>query len=457
VFYQIFPERFANGDKRNDPPGSQPWGSQPTIDNYMGGDLDGVTQHLDHLQKLGITAIYFNPIFTSDSNHKYHTTDYMHVDPHFGGDAAFKRLLTAAHKRNIKVLLDGVFNHTGDSHPFFLEASKNGPKGKYWDWYKIEGLPIVKQPKPNYEAWWGLPSLPKLQVAKNPAVASYIYAVEEHWLRMGIDGWRLDVPNEIDSDAFWQGFRKRAHAINPQAYIVGEIWDPADRWLQGDQFDAVMNYQWRDAALKFFISDAMKAGSFDAALEGLRKRYHPAVTQAMFNVLDSHDTSRLLTDAGGDVSRQKLAALFQLTYVGAPCIYYGDEIGLQGGKDPDDRRCMPWDSRTWNQDLLGFYRTVIAARKQHGALRTGSFTTLYKGDEDGVYAYSRALGGDHAIVVLNNSAQQRTVKFDAGAGFAKASLVDVLGGENVKATGSSFTLRLDPRQGMLLLPRGERR
>jgi glycosidase len=453
VFYQIFPERFANGDKKNDPPGSQPWGSAPTIDNYMGGDLDGVTQHLDHLQDLGVTAIYFNPIFTSDSNHKYHTVDYMHVDPHFGGDAALKRLLAAAHKRHMKVVLDGVFNHTGDSHPFFLDAAKNGPKSKYWSWYRIDGLPVVKNPKPNYDAWWGLPSLPKLQVAKNPDVANYIYQVEEHWLKEGVDGWRLDVPNEIDSDAFWQGFRKRAKAINPNAYIVGEIWDPADRWLQGDQFDAVMNYQWRDAMLKFFGTDAMKAGTFDAALEGIRKRYHGNVTMAMFNVLDSHDTMRFQTEAGGDPNRLKLASLFQMAYVGAPVIYYGDEIGLQGGKDPDDRRCFPWDKARWNQDLLTHYKRLTASRRVHPCLATGSYQTVYKGDTDGVFAFARQQGADKALVVLNNSPAQRTVTLEPGLAFDNASLVDALGSGSAKVLRGKLTLRLDPRQGVLMVPR----
>ncbi|MDB5095725.1 MAG: nplT 2 [Cyanobacteria bacterium RYN_339] len=457
VFYQIFPERFANGDKRNDPPGTKPWGSAPTIDNYMGGDLDGVTQHLDHLQDLGVNAIYFNPVFTSDSNHKYHTVDYMHVDPHFGGDAALQRLIKAAHKRNIKVVLDGVFNHTGDSHPFFVDAAKNGPKSKYWNWYRIDGLPVVKNPKPNYDAWWGLPSLPKLQVAKNPDVAKYIYQVEEHWLKAGIDGWRLDVPNEIDSDAFWQGFRRRAKAINPNAYIVGEIWDPADRWLQGDQFDAVMNYQWRDAMLKFFGNDSMKAGSFDTALEGIRKRYHGNVTMAMFNVLDSHDTMRFQTEAGGDPNRLKLASLFQMSYVGAPVIYYGDEIGLQGGKDPDDRRCFPWDKARWNQDLLAHYKQLTAARRAHNCLATGSYRTLYKGDTDGVFAFARQQGMDHAVVALNNSGLQRTVTLEPGPTFDNASLTDVLGSGDVKVLHGKLELHLDPRQGVLLVPRGAKR
>jgi cyclomaltodextrinase len=455
VFYQIFPERFANGDRRNDPPNTRPWGSTPTVDNYMGGDLDGVTQHLDYLQTLGITALYFNPIFTSDSNHKYHTTDYMHVDPHFGGDAALHRLLKAAHRRGIKVVLDGVFNHTGDSHPFFLDAAKNGSKSKYWNWFHIEGLPVVKQPKPNYDAWWGLPSLPKLQVAKNPEVANYIYDVETHWLKAGIDGWRLDVPNEINSDAFWRGFRSRAKAINPNAYIVGEIWDPADRWLQGDQFDAVMNYQWRDAVMKFIGTDAMKAGTFDIATEALRKRYDPAVTQVMFNVIDSHDTQRFLTETGGEVTRQKLASLYQLTYVGAPVIYYGDEIGLQGGKDPDCRRSFPWDPARWNQDLLQHYRRLAVSRKAHPALRTGSFRTLYKGDEDGLYAYARESGKDRAVVVLNTSHQQRSLNLPVASdnSWDGLEMVDVLAGGGGRVTKGKLALILDPRQGVLLLPR----
>ncbi len=451
VFYQIFPERFANGDRRNDPPGTEPWGAIPKTENYMGGDLDGVRRSLPHLQALGVNALYFNPIFTSDSNHKYHTVDYMHVDPHFGGDAAFDRLLTAAHARGMKVVLDGVFNHTGDTHPFFLDAVKNGPKSRYWSWYKFHGYPVVKQPKPNYEAWWGLPSLPQLQVAKNPVVAKYIFDVEEHWLKRGIDGWRLDVPNEIDSDAFWREFRRRAKAIDRDAYIVGEIWDPARRWLQGDQFDSVMNYQWRDAMVKFFAKHEMAPEAFEAHMRKLRGEYDPAITNVMFNLLGSHDTERFLTLAGGEVSRLKLAVAYQLTYPGAPVIYYGDEIGMQGGKDPDDRRCFDWRTTSWNADLLAHYQHLIAARKAHPQLRAGTFRSLWAKDD--VVAHGRSADGRHAIVALNNGGRVRDVSLPVAGWLPEgARFTDVLGGRAAVVRRGKVWLRLDPLQAAVLVP-----
>lgn len=451
IFYQIFPERFANGDRKNDPKGTEPWGAIPKTDNYMGGDLDGVRQSLPYLQALGVTALYFNPIFTSDSNHKYHTVDYMHVDPAFGGDAAFDRLLGAAHARGMKVVLDGVFNHTGDTHPFFLDAAKKGSKSKYWNWYRFDGFPVVKQPKPNYAAWWGMSALPQLQVAKNPEVANYIFQVEEHWLKKGIDGWRLDVPNEIDSDAFWREFRKRAKAIKPDAYIVGEIWDPAGRWLQGDQFDAVMNYQWRDALVKFFAKRESSAADLDGALKKLRADYHPAITHAMFNVLGSHDTERFLTLAGGDTGRLRLAVACQMTQPGAPVIYYGDEVGMQGGKDPDDRRAFDWRSDRWNRDVLGTYQKLIAARKAHVALRTGQYRTLWT--QDGIYAYGRDAAKDDAIVALNNSGVVRDVSLPV-AGWLKdgVRMSDVLGGRPAVVRKGLVWLRLDPQQAAVFVP-----
>lgn len=402
VFYQIFPERFADGDPANDPVGVEPWGGKPTPTNFMGGDLEGVTRHLPYLKALGVTALYFNPIFVSTSNHKYNTADYMHVDPHFGGDAAFLTMLHAAHRLGMHVILDGVFNHTATDSAMFQDCVHRGPASPYWHWYHFDGYPVVETPKPNYTAWWGIASLPKLMVATNPQVEDYIYSVETHWLKLGIDGWRLDVPNEIDSDAFWEGFRRRAKAIDPDAYLVGEIWHDAHRWLKGDQFDAVMDYPWRDLVLGFFARRDLAPSAFDSGLRKLRDAYPPAITDAMFNLLDSHDTERFLTDAGGDLAAMKLAVLFQMTYPGAPVVYYGDEVGMQGDKDPDCRRCMVWNPAHQDRDLLAYYRWAIALRHAHPALSTGTFTTLLADDATGVYAYARTLGHDRVVVVLNN-------------------------------------------------------
>ncbi|HEY9900408.1 MAG TPA: alpha-amylase family glycosyl hydrolase [Pantanalinema sp.] len=458
VFYQIFPERFANGDRANDPRGVEPWGATPTFDNFMGGDLDGVTQKLPYLKELGVNALYFNPVFSSSSNHKYNTRDYMHVDPAFGGDAAFLRMLKAAHGLGMKVMLDGVFNHTGDDSPLFQDCKEKGEKSPYWNWYSIWGFPVTTTPKPNYNAWWGFGTLPQLRAASNPEVQKYLFSVEEHWLRQGIDGWRLDVPNEIDSDDFWRTFRKKARAINPEAYIVGEIWEDADRWLQGDQFDSVMNYVWRKHMLGFFAHGTMNVDQFDGGLEALRNKYAPETTQAMFNILGSHDVPRFLSEAGGDVSKLKLAVLFQMTYPGAPVVYYGDEIGMQGAKDPDNRRAFEWTQSRQNRDLLGFYRQLIALRNANPVLRTGAFRSIRRHNDLGLFGYVRELGQQKVAVLMNNSASAREWSLDVSSAFSDGTkLSDPLTGQAYAVQEGHVPLKLAPKQGIILMPVASRR
>lgn len=244
VFYQIFPDRFAKSDRVPKPNNLEPWESPPTLYGFKGGDLRGVLEHLDYLQDLGVNAIYFNPIFQSTANHRYHTHDYYRVDPILGGNEAFRDLLDEAHRRGIRIILDGVFNHASRGFFQFNHILENGPASPYLDWFIVKGFPLhayAARRKPNYEAWWGLRALPKLNT-DNPQVREFIMGVAEHWLREGIDGWRLDVPLEIKTPGFWEEFRRRVKAVNPEAYIVAEIWEEAPEWLQGDHFDAVMNY-----------------------------------------------------------------------------------------------------------------------------------------------------------------------------------------------------------------------
>ena len=253
IFYQIFPDRFAKSAQVEKPHNLETWDSPPTTFGYKGGDLLGVVEHLDYLQDLGITAIYFCPIFQSTANHRYHTHDYFQVDPILGGNAAFKTLLDEAHKRGMRVVIDGVFNHASRGFYQFNHTLENGPASPYIDWFTFREFPVRAYQEPsNYDAWWGLAALPKFN-HKNPQVREFIFRVAEYWIRQGIDGWRLDVPGEIDDDEFWREFRRRVKAINPDAYIVGEIWHEAKRWLQGDQFDAVMNYPVTRACLSFLV------------------------------------------------------------------------------------------------------------------------------------------------------------------------------------------------------------
>jgi len=371
VFYQIFPDRFAISDRVPKPGPLDAWDAPPTNHGFKGGDLLGVVEHLDHIASLGCNAIYLTPVFQSASNHRYHTYDYLAVDPLLGGDAALRELLDAAHARGIRVILDGVFNHTGRGFWAFHHVLENGGGSPYRRWFHFDeealdrGIPVDAYPdaksraglipgdhplapsesgdslqRLGFKGWWDMPALPKLNIDE-PVVREHILEVAEHWLRFGIDGWRLDVPEEIPDGAFWAEFRRRSRAVNPEAYIVGEIWHPAPDWLQGDRFDAVMNYPLAEAILGFAAGDALNeplvrshneyarigrldGAAFAARLSELLSIYDPAVVAVQLNLLGSHDTPRALSIVGGDRRAMELAVTLQATLPGAPCIYSGD-------------------------------------------------------------------------------------------------------------------------------------
>ena len=414
VFYQIFPDRFARSDRLTKPANLEPWDSPPTVRGFKGGDLLGVSEHLDYLADLGINALYFNPVFKSAANHRYHTHDYYDIDPILGGEDAFQELLEAAHARDIRVVLDGVFNHASRGFLQFNHLLENGPKSPYVNWFRVNGFPLnaYNGGVPNYESWWNNRELPKLNT-DNPNVRDFLYDVAEHWVRRGIDGWRLDVPLEIKTPGFWQEFRQRVKRLNPEAYILAEIWDDATPWLQGQHFDAVMNYPFNRACLGFFGGPALDvetrpggfalsrldAPAFAREVSRLLNRYSWDVTQSQLNLLSSHDESRFLTLVGGDVRRLQLATLFQMTFPGAPSIYYGDEIGMEGGPDPDCRRAFPWDERRWNHELRAAFRRYVALRKAHPALRRGRYITLHA--RGTVYVFARHTDAEVVVVALN--------------------------------------------------------
>ncbi len=409
VFYQIFPERFANGDTTNDPPNVEPWGAPPTPHNYFGGDLQGIIDHLDYISSLGVNCLYLNPIFWSTSNHKYHAKDYLKIDPHFGDEDVFRRLVEACHGRGIRIILDGVFNHTGVDFFAFEDVKKNGPKSRYAKWFNIYYFPVGSPRRPNYECWWNLGDLPKLMVHV-PEVRAYLFHVTEYWMKFGIDGWRLDVPNEIPH-TFWIEWRKVVKRLNPNAYIVGEIWDDASPWLQGDQFDAVMNYRFRRACIEFFSHRTYTPAEFDASLAAVRNDYPPGVSFVLQNLLGSHDTERFLTLCKNDKRVLKLAWLFQMTYVGAPMVYYGDEVGMTGGKDPDCRGTMIWDESKQDRDLLTTLKQFISLRNTYSVFRRGTFETAVVDNDRNLYGYWRRSfdGRSAALVVLNNSLREQAV------------------------------------------------
>lgn len=442
IFYQIFPDRFARSDglAPTAPHLLETWDSPPTTYGFKGGDLLGVIEHLDYLVALGINAIYFCPIFQSTANHRYHTHDYFQVDPILGGNAVFEQLIDAAHARGIRIVIDGVFNHASRGFYFFNHALENGKESPYLDWFTFTKFPLhaYDDGSPGYAAWWNLKALPKLNTF-NPRVREYLMRVGEYWVERGIDGWRLDVPEEIDDDSFWQEFRQRVKRLNPEAYIVGEIWHRADRWLQGDQFDAVMNYQFTRAALSYCIGSknaaqellhdsygeilTADAATFADFLEQVQSWYPPEITYAQMNLLDSHDTARFLSIAKEDKSALKLAWLAMMTYPGAPTIYYGDEIGLPGGRDPDCRRGMPWNPTQWDHELLSAVKKDIALRKKHRALRRpGAYVRLAA--EGLVYAFARQLHGETIIVALNADTAPVTLDLNLSGLLPDGTLVD---------------------------------
>ncbi len=431
IFYQIFPDRFASSPQVPKPHNLEPWDTPPTPKGFKGGDLLGVVEHLDYLQDLGINAIYLNPVFQSASNHRYHTHDYFKVDPILGGDAALKKLLNESHHRNIKIVLDGVFNHASRGFFQFNHILACGPSSPYLDWFEVYGFPMnAYWGKPNYRCWENLADLPEFN-HKNPQVVEFIYSVARHWIEFGIDGWRLDVPFCFGDDEFWQGFRHTVKTANPEAYITGEIPEDGCDWLKGDQFDGVMNYLLTYCVWGFFGAEKLNhdlvghwakhagplltADTFQFArnIESLQTRYPRPAVLAQMNILDSHDTARLLSILGGDLNRLRLAVLFQMTYPGAPTIYYGDEIGMEGGKDPDCRRSFPWDERRWNYELRDYYKKLIALRKKYRALSEGSFNTLY--DQDGVVAVLRQWHEQQVVVVLNRTLHPLHLELEIGS------------------------------------------
>ena len=410
VFYQIFPDRFARSERNGLPRGLifKPWGAPPEEQGFQGGDLYGIVEKLDYLQELGITALYLNPVFSSASNHRYHTFDYFTVDPLLGGNDALRVLIDELHRRDMKIVLDAVFNHASRGFWPFHHVLENGGNSPYVDWFYIHDWPLTPYPVDaetpiNYAAWWDLPALPKLNVA-NPGVRDYLLEVSKFWIDFGIDGWRLDVPEEITDVAFWQELRCVVKGANPEAYIVGEIWHEAPDWLEGDRFDAVMNYVLSRAAITFFGGRTLRteykpggftlaplrAAEFALAIEKMVSLYDWEIVQAQFNLMDSHDTARTLWTVGGDVSALKLCTLLQLTMPGSPCLYYGNEIGMTGANDPYNRGAFPWhDHSQWDEELLDFFKQAVALRREHAVLRTGKVKTLYA--DNGVYACLRAL------------------------------------------------------------------
>jgi cyclomaltodextrinase len=416
VFYQIFPERFANGDASINPKVVENWGGKPTPANFFGGDLQGVMDHLDYLADLGITAIYFNPLFVGTTNHKYDTQDYLRVDPQFGTNETLKALVQACHAKGMRVMLDAVFNHCGRTFAPFVDVLEKGANSRYASWFHVREWPLaIKNGLPTYETFAFEPLMPKLNT-EHSEVKEYLLRVAKYWIEeVGIDGWRLDVANEVDHQ-FWREFRSVVKQANPDVYILGELFHDAMMWLQGDQFDAVMNYPFTNAMIDFFAKDNANAAQFANAINFQLARYPLQVNEVSFNLLDSHDTRRFLTLCDNDKAKMKLAFAFQLTFLGTPCIYYGDEIGMTGGHDPDCRKCMVWEEAEQDKELHGFFRQMIALRHRYQTLRSGSFRFLYAEEQAAWLAYERFDEHEHFVIVMNAAKKQANLSIDLPSG-----------------------------------------
>ncbi|MBK6898976.1 MAG: hypothetical protein IPH09_06810 [bacterium] len=472
VIYQIFADRFRNGDPANDPDFSEAWyqgvnklpasgttngeyfhlvadwndvsglvrspyrtDGKPDYYSFYGGDIAGVREKLDYLQDLGVTVIYFNPLNQAMSNHKYDPVDYNTVDPHFADEAGFKAFVQDAHGRGIRIVVDMAFNHTGNWHYAFRDAVEKGKDSQYWNWYEFKRWPLPASrdftAADYYDCWWGFGLHPNLnwdlsrpnsaengvsdraQAQVNQPLVDYVLSVAQYWLGdLDIDGFRLDVPNEVPF-WFWEEFNAACKRIKPDSWLVGEIWGNAGSWIGPHCFDATMNYKYfRDPVMEFFGQSRIDAATFDQRLSPGRFVYPPQSVQTMMNLIDSHDTVRFLTTSK-DVRRQMLAAMFAMTYVGMPHIWYGDEIGMEGDKDPDCRRPFDWryENDPRKAQLRDYYGTITRFRRDHQVLARGEFATLAA--EGPLYAFARRLGTKGAVVLLNNGPQPVTLTLTA--------------------------------------------
>ncbi len=486
AIYQIFPDRFCNGDPDLPlPPGRQvAWGSAPRPATFQGGDLVGITQKIDHIHALGCQAIYLNPIFQSPSNHKYDATDFYRVDESLGGNQALRNLVDSAHARGMKVILDASFNHAHPTFFAFQDVVQRGPKSDYWDWFTVyqwpvsinyrphvvppgwdtpamreytaylreieqqAQIPFVQQDdagdlfEPNYMAWYDVINMPKLNL-HTPACRQYFLEVATHWLtEFDVDGWRMDVAQFVPDD-FWQDFRRVCKAAQPDCYLLAEIWGDASHWLQGDMFDGTMNYLFRDLAIDFFADLTLHPADLRDGLLRLDALYAPQVAAANQNLLSSHDVARFLHRAGGSKTKLGLATIFQCALPGAPGIYYGDEVGLSGGGDPANRGAFPWDESTWDRGQLDLTRTLVQLRESHPALRGGRLRWLTAGKH--AFALERASDQEKIIVAINRGPRAEKLPLPT-AGFEKIFCF------GKPATSRRGQLRLAPQSAVILRP-----
>ena len=403
VVYNIFPDSFATSHKNITLEPAQLDYNGQTVKGKLGGTLRGVAENVDYLKELGINCVYVNPIFAAGEYHKYDLLDYFHVDPVFGGDEAFRDMVDTLHANGIRIIIDGVFNHCGWYFFAFDDVVRNQEKSKYCDWFYHLEFPVERPETPEiyptYACFAYERMMPKLDTA-NPEVRDYFCKVGRFWVEeFGIDGWRLDVASEVD-DGFWRAFRKAVKEVNPDALLIGEVWESANHWLQGDMFDSAMNYDFRKHCNLFFAEQSIDAADFAGRITNMLMRYRVQTVPAQLNLLDSHDVSRFLSLCNGDTTKFKLAILFMMTFVGMPTVFYGDELGIQGILEEEYRHPMPWNGG--DADLYAFFKKAIAMRHELTALRRGDFRMVSAEAESGLLVYTRKLEDEVITVCINH-------------------------------------------------------
>ena len=443
IYYQIFPERFCNGCRELSPLNAEPWGTPPTRDNFMGGDLKGILSRLDYISSLGVNCLYLTPIFKAPSNHKYDTVDYFEIDPAFGTKEDLHQLVGAVHEKGMKILLDGVFNHCGYYWPPFQDLVVHGENSRYRNWFFPHSFPVSEKEE-NYDCVGHYKWMPKINLADAEA-RQYFISVGKYWIEnFGIDGWRLDVADEVPT-LFWEKFADEMRAVKSDVLLLGETWGDAHRLVTADRLDSAMNYIFRDIAVDWLARGKISPSDADHRINRMLAQYPYEVSLRMYNPLDSHDTARFRTLCG-DKRMHALAVVLQMTLPGCPAVFYGDEIGLEGENDPGCRLCMVWEGSRQDAVLLALYRKLISLRNCLPALRAGEYHRLVCDDSFNVYGFTRSTPGQTVAVLLNAGGSAFPAKINTGGEWRS------LTGEKQYSPGKDGTcIELPPFSAEILL------
>lgn len=437
--YQIFVDRFKNSGSMEKSNIEQNWGGEVNRECFYGGDLKGIAQSIEYLKNLGIGVIYLTPIFESKSNHKYNIDNYLKIDPNFGDKNDLKDLVRIAHENDIKVILDGVFNHTGTNFFAFRDIVENGENSIYKDWYQVNSFPVNPE-KINYTTFaTNVADMPKLNMG-NPETRKYFTDVAKYWIsECDIDGWRLDVCDDVEH-MFWRELKKEVECVKRDALLVGEMYHQGKSFLMGDQIDSIMNYTFRELMLDFFVRRSINAAQLNHYLVEYRENYMECISRQLWNLLDSHDTARFLTEVG-DKDTYKLATVLQFLWSGTPYVFYGDEVGVKGENDPFCRQCMIWDKEKQDQDLLKHFKRLISIRKSYYPVIEGRYECLFA--EHSQMIFSKKKGNINLYVFVNNDNEK---EMDISRYAGKYS--DIY---EEKEYTIDFKSKLDPKQFLILI------